>query len=335
VKRHRIGRTDVYVSELGFGGAPIGNLYEPVPDEDAAAAVRTAWEGGVRYFDTAPHYGLGLSERRLGAALRDRPRDEFVISTKVGRLLVANPAPTGSDLAAGGFAVPDDLTRERDYSRDGVRRSLDASLDRLSLDRIDMVYIHDAEDHMEQALREAVPALIELREQGVVGAIGAGMNFVAPLLRFVIEADVDAVMLAGRWTLADRTGEPLVEACADREVSVVMAAPFNSGLLARPTPGENAHFDYGRVPDDVLTFARRLAAGCDAAGTSLPQAALQFPLQHAAVPTVVVGMRSAAQARANLDWANSPLPASLWTRLAKLDALRPPALTKAVIRGDR
>ena len=117
MKRHRIGRTDVYVSELGFGGAPIGNLYEPVPDEDAAAAVRTAWEGGVRYFDTAPHYGLGLSERRLGTALRDRPRDEFVISTKVGRLLVANPAPTGSDLAVGGFAVPDDLTRERDYSR--------------------------------------------------------------------------------------------------------------------------------------------------------------------------------------------------------------------------
>jgi D-threo-aldose 1-dehydrogenase len=333
VKRHRIGRTDVYVSELGFGGAPIGNLYEPVPDEDAAAAVRTAWEGGVRYFDTAPHYGLGLSERRLGAALRDRPRDEFVISTKVGRLLVANPAPTGSDLAAGGFAVPDDLTRERDYSRDGVRRSLDASLDRLGLDRIDMVYIHDAEDHMEQALREAVPALIELREQGVVGAIGAGMNFVAPLLRFVIEADVDAVMLAGRWTLADRTGEPLAEACADREVSVVTAAPFNSGLLARPTPGEDAHFDYGRAPADVLAFARRLAAGCDAAGTSLPQAALQFPLQHAAVPTVVVGMRSAAQARANLDWAGSPLPASLWTRLAKLDALRPPALTKAVTRA--
>jgi D-threo-aldose 1-dehydrogenase len=229
VKRHRIGRTDVYVSELGFGGAPIGNLYEPVPDEDAAAAVRTAWEGGIRYFDTAPHYGLGLSERRLGAALRDRPRDEFVISTKVGRLLVANPAPTGSDLAVGGFAVPDDLTRERDYSRDGVRRSLDASLDRLGLDRIDMVYIHDAEDHMEQALREAVPALIELREQGVVGAIGAGMNFVAPLLRFVIETDMDAVMLAGRWTLADRTGEPLVEACADRGVSVVAAAPFNSG----------------------------------------------------------------------------------------------------------
>jgi D-threo-aldose 1-dehydrogenase len=330
VNRHRIGRTGVSVSELGFGGAPIGNLYEPVPDEDAAAAVWAAWEGGIRYFDTAPHYGLGLSERRLGAALRDQPRDEFVISTKVGRLLVPNPAPTGSDLLDGGFAVRDDLTRTRDYSRDGVRRSLDASLGRLGLDRIDMVYIHDAEDHMEQALREAVPALLELREQGVVGAIGAGMNFVAPLLRFVTEADVDAVMLAGRWTLADRTGGPLVEACASRGVSVVAAAPFNSGLLANPMPGEDAPFDYGQPPASVLAFACRLAAGCDTAGTSLPHAALQFPLQHAAVPAVVVGMRSAAQARANLDWVGSPLPASLWTRLAELDALRPPALTRAV-----
>jgi D-threo-aldose 1-dehydrogenase len=330
VKRHRIGRTGVYVSELGFGGAPIGNLYEPVPDEDAAVAVRAACEGGVRYFDTAPHYGLGLSERRLGAALRNRPRDEFIISTKVGRLLVANPVPTGSDLAGGGFAVPDDLTRQRDYTRDGVRRSLDASLDRLGLDRVDIVYIHDAEDHMEQALGEAVPALIELREQGVVGALGAGMNYVAPLLRFVIEADVDAVMVAGRWTLADRTAAPLMEACADRGVSVVAAAPFNSGILASPAPGQDAQFDYGQAPADVLAFARRLATACDAAGASLPQAALQFPLQHATVPTVVVGVRSAAQAQANLDWVGSPLPASLWTRLAELDALRPPALAKAV-----
>lgn len=326
MNRHRIGRTGVHVSELGFGAAPIANLYEPVADEAATDTVRAAWEGGVRYFDTAPHYGLGLSERRLGAALRDRPRDEFVISTKVGRLLVPNPSPTGSDLAAG-FAVPDDLTREHDYSRDGVRRSLDASLRRLGLDRIDIVYIHDAEDHMEQALGEAVPALIELREQGVIGAIGAGMNFVAPLLRFVTEADVDAVMLAGRWTLADRSGEPLAEACAGLGVSLIAAAPFNSGLLASPEPADDACFDYHRAPADVLAFARQLAACCDAAGGSLPQAALQFPLRHGAVPAVVVGMRSAAQVRANLEWADSPLPAALWTRLAELDALRPPALT--------
>ncbi|MDT4922868.1 MAG: D-threo-aldose 1-dehydrogenase [Pseudonocardiales bacterium] len=327
MNRRRIGRTEVRVSEVGFGGAPLGNLFKPVSEDDALATVRTAWDGGVRYFDTAPHYGLGLSERRLGAALRDVPRDEYVLSTKIGRLLVNNPAPTGSDLTAGGFAVPDTLTRRRDYSRDGVRRSLDASLDRLGLDRVDIVYVHDAEDHLEQALGEAVPALVELREEGVIGAIGAGMNFVGPLLRFVTESDVDAVMLAGRWTLADRTGEPLLAACAERGVSLVAAAPFNSGLLARPHPADGAHFDYGPAPADVLAFARRLATACDAAGATLPHAAMQFPLRHPTVPTVVVGMHTPAQASANLDWVTRPLPAALWAELAALDAERPAALT--------
>lgn len=326
MNRNRVGRTDVRVSDVGFGGAPIGNLYKPVSDEDALAAVRAAWDGGARYFDTAPHYGLGLSERRLGAALRDQPRDEYVLSTKIGRLLVDNPAPTGSDLAVGGFAVPDTLTRRRDYSRDGVRRSLDGSLDRLGMDRVDIVYVHDAEDHLEQALREAVPALVELREEGVIGAIGAGMNMVEPLVRFVTETDVDAVMLAGRWTLADRTGEPLLAACAERGISLVAAAPFNSGLLSRPYPADDAHFDYEPAPADVLDFARRLAAACDAAGTTLPQAAMQFALRYPAVPTVVVGMRTATQSSANLAWATTPVPAALWDELTALDAGRPAVL---------
>ena len=229
MNRNALGRTNVHVTDLGFGAAPIGNLYKAIDDETAHAAVLAAWDGGVRYFDTAPHYGLGLAERRVGAALRDKPRADFVLSTKVGRLLVDNPHPTGSDLDDGGFAVRDDLARELDYSRDGVLRSLDASLERLGMDRIDVVYIHDAEESMDQAVTEAVPALAQLRDQGVVGAIGAGMNFTAPLLRFVTESDVDAVMLAGRWTLADRSGEPLLTACAERGVSVVAAAPFNSG----------------------------------------------------------------------------------------------------------
>jgi D-threo-aldose 1-dehydrogenase len=326
MNRHRVGRTQVRVTEVGFGGAPLGNLFKPVSDEEALAAVRTAWDGGVRYFDTAPHYGLGLSERRMGAALRDKPRDEYVLSTKIGRLLVDNPRPTGSDLASGGFAVPDTLTRRADYSRDGVRRSLDASLDRLGLDRVDIVYVHDAEEHLEQALVEAVPALVELRDEGVVAAIGAGMNFVGPLLRFVTETDVDAVMLAGRWTLADRRGEPLLAGCAERGLSLVAAAPFNSGLLSHSHPPDDAHFDYGQAPADVLDFARRLAAACAAAGATLPHAAMQFPLRHPAVPTVVVGMHTAAQARANLNWAERPLPPGLWEELAALDPHRPAAL---------
>ena len=182
------------------------------------------------------------------AALQGKPRDEYVISTKVGRLLQTNPVPTGSDLKAGGFAVTDDLIRVRDYSRDGVLRSIESSLERLGLDRIDIVYVHDPEDHMDSAVGEAVPALVELREQGVVGAVGAGMNFVEPLRRFVAETDVDVLMVAGRWTLVDQSAEPLLTDCAHAGVAVVAAAPFNSGLLARPHPADDARFDYDTAP---------------------------------------------------------------------------------------
>ncbi len=322
----RLGRTGVEVTELGFGGAQIGNLYRRIDDETARRAVLAAWRGGVRYFDTAPHYGLGLSERRLGAALAGLPREEFVLSTKVGRLLVPNDRSTGSDLDSGGFDVPDDLARRYDYSRDGVRRSLDASLGRLGLDRIDIVYVHDPENHLDQAVREAVPALVELREQGVIGAVGAGMNFVGPLLRLVAETDLDAVMLAGRWTLADRSGEPLLDACLERGVAVVACSPFNSGLLARAEPPDGAFFDYDHAPADVLGFARELAAACRAAGTTLPHAALRFPLRHPAVPTLVTGMRTAGQVAISLEWMRAEPAEQVWASLAALDAERPAIL---------
>jgi D-threo-aldose 1-dehydrogenase len=189
------------VTELGFGGASLGNLYTETSDDEARMAVDTAWDRGVRYFDTAPHYGLGLSERRLGTTLAGRPRDAYILSTKVGRLLEPNPAPTGSDLPAGGFAVPDDLVRRFDFSRDAVHRSLEESLDRLGVSRIDIVYVHDPDEHMDQAVTSAIPVLAELRDQGVIGAVGAGMNQWQPLLRMVRETDLDVIMLAGRWTL--------------------------------------------------------------------------------------------------------------------------------------
>lgn len=315
MQRRKVGRTSVEVTELGFGGAPVGNLFTATPDEDAQAAVHAAWDGGVRYFDTAPHYGLGLSERRLGAALAGKPRADFTVSTKVGRLLVENPAPTGSDLAAGGFDVPDTSMRVRDYSADGVRRSIDSSLGRLGLDRVDIVLIHDPEDYMDDALRKAMPALVELREQGVIGAVGAGMNFWAPLLRFVTETDVDVVMVAGRWTLADRGAAPLLDACEARDVSVLAAAPFNSGLLSRPWPPDGAHFDYGPAPADVLARARALASACERHGVQLPHAAMQFPLRRPGVASVVAGMRTGAHARTDVAWATEPLPADLWADL--------------------
>lgn len=315
----RLGRTAVTVTELGFGAAPIGNLYRPVDDDTAHAAVDAAWDGGIRYFDTAPHYGLGLSERRLGAALAGRPRAELVVSTKVGRLLEPNPEPVGSDLAAGGFAVADTLRRRRDYTADGVRRSLDASLERLGLDRVDIVYVHDPEDHLDDAIRLAVPALVRLRDEGVVGAIGAGMNFVVPLRRIVAESDVDAVMVAGRWTLADRSAGALLDECEARGVAVVAAAPFNSGLLARPWPADGAYFDYAPATPGVLRRARALASVSEEHGDTLPHVAMQFPLRRSVVACVVAGMRTPEQAGSNIAWASAPVAEPLWAAVERLD----------------
>lgn len=317
MNRRRLGRISIEVTEVGFGAAPIGNLHAAMSDEAAATTVECAWQRGIRYFDTAPHYGLGLSERRLGKALAGRPRDEYVVSTKVGRRLVDNPAPTGSDLAAADFDVPDDLMRVRDYSADGVRRSLESSLSRLGLDRVDIALVHDPDDFMDDALRHAIPALAELREQGVIGAVGAGMNFAGPLQRIVEESDVDVVMVAGRWTLADRSAAPLLAACAERGVSVLAAAPFNSGLLAHAWPPAGALFDYRPAAPDVLARARRLAEACRRHQRELPHAALRFPLRHPAVAAVVTGMRTAEHVTANVEWATAGLPHELW---ADLDA---------------
>jgi D-threo-aldose 1-dehydrogenase len=316
VKVSRLGTTGVEVSVLGFGAAPIGNLYAAIDDETAHAAVEAAWMGGVRYFDTAPHYGLGLSERRLGISLAGRPRELFTISTKVGRLLVPNSAPSGSDLAVGGFAVPDDLTRVWDYSRRGVLRSIEASLVRLGLDRIDIVYVHDPEEHMDAALTQAIPALVQLRDEGVISAVGVGMNLVEPLQRLVAEAELDVVMIAGRWTLLDRSARDLLSQCQERGISVVAAAPFNSGLLARRWPRDDAHFDYGPVPAATLAAARTAARACIAAGTILPHAAMQFPLQHPAVACVAAGIRTADQAAKNVAWATTELPVGLLSGIA-------------------
>jgi D-threo-aldose 1-dehydrogenase len=302
----------IAVTELGFGGASPGNLYRAVPDEVAAAAIDAAWAGGIRYFDTAPHYGLGLSERRLGAALASRPRDEFVLSTKVGRLLEPNPAPTGSDLAAGGFDVPDDLVRRFDFSRDAVLRSLEESLRRLATDRIDIVYVHDPDDHVDAAISEAVPALVELREQGVIGAVGVGMNQWQAPLRMVRETDLDVVMLAGRWTLLDRGGAPLL---AEHGVTVVAAAPFNSGLLARDRPAPGARFDYGPAPAGIRARAEELAGICAQHGVRLPAAALQFPLRSPQVSAVVCGMRDADEVGATIARLGASIAEETWEAL--------------------
>jgi D-threo-aldose 1-dehydrogenase len=303
----------IEVTELGFGAASLGNLSRPTSGREAAAAVAAAHRAGIRYFDTAPHYGLGLSERRLGEALAGLP--DVVLSTKVGRLLEPNPRPTGSDLAAGGFDVPDDLVRRFDFSRDGVMRSFEASLARLRVDRVDVVYLHDPDDHADEAVRAGAPALIELRDQGVIGAVGVGMNQWEVPLRLVRETDIDVVMLAGRWTLLDRTGEPLLDACVERDVAVVAAAPYNSGLLASPRPPQGATFDYRQAGPEVLRRAHAMADACERHGVQLPEAALQFPLRHPAVVSVVPGLRNQEQVIESVRRLGAPLPDALWAEL--------------------
>jgi D-threo-aldose 1-dehydrogenase len=324
-----VGRTDVAVTGLGFGAASIGNLYRAVPDGQAAATVVAAWDAGIRYFDTAPHYGLGLAERRLGEVLRDRPREEYVLSTKVGRLLVPEPGGAGRRDLDNGFDVPADLRRRWDLSADGVRRSLVESLARLGLDRVDIALIHDPEesDNPEDALEYAYPALHELRSQGVIGAVGVGSKQVEILHRFVTDTEIDVIMLAGRYTLLEQPAlDGLLPDCEGRGVSVLNVGVFNSGLLARDWPADDAPYEYGTAPPELVERARGIAAVCRAHGTSLPQAALVFAGAHPAVASVVVGAGRPEHITRNAQlYAAPPPPAELWKALVDDGLLRPDA----------
>jgi D-threo-aldose 1-dehydrogenase len=313
--------TGIRLTTLGLGAAPAGNLYQAMTDEDAHATFEAAWAAGIRYFDTAPHYGLGLSERRLGAFLRTRPRDELVVSTKVGRLLVPSPE-TAHRKDPDIFEVPAATRRVWDFSRDGVLRSLEDSLERTGLDRVDVVYLHDPDEHWEQAAHEAVPALVELRDQGVVGAVGAGMNQSAMLTRFVRETDVDVVMCAGRFTLLEQGAlADLLPAAAERGVAVIAAAAYNSGILAHDAPPSGATYDYAPAAEELLDRARRIAAVCAEHGVTLPQAALAYVRTHPAVVSTVVGLATPEQARQAGERAAVRVPAELWRALADVGLL--------------
>ncbi|KAA5833678.1 aldo/keto reductase [Saccharopolyspora hirsuta] len=319
----KLGASDVVVSPLGFGGAVIGNLYRAVDEDTALGAVDAAWDAGIRYFDTAPHYGLGLAERRLGTALAGRPRSELVVSTKVGRLLVPRPTAAGARDAAG-FDVPADHERVWDFSADGVRRSLEASLRRLGMDRVDLVLIHDPDDHWRQAVDEAYPALHELRAQGVIGAIGAGMNQWRMLERFAIETDVDAVMLAGRYTLLEQSAaDTMLPTCLRRNVSVLAAGVFNGGVLATDELDPEAMFDYAPASPQLRAKVARIAEVVHRHGASLPQVAMAFTGAHPAVASVVVGARSEAEVRRNAALFERPVPSAVWEELVATGLLPP------------
>ena len=346
-----LGRTKLRVGRLGFGMAPLGGLYSPVTDEQAATVLAHAWDLGIRYYDVAPLYGYGQAEQRLGRLLQQHPRDEFVISTKVGRLLyplaevLADPAldrdfqRLGSVTGIGGETDGEDLNDwyyrgvpdvrpVYDYSYDAIMRSVESSLKRTGLPRLDILWIHDPDTHWEQAIGGAYPALAELRSQGVVSAIGAGMNQSEMLTRFALEGDFDAFMLAGRYTLLDqRSLDDLLPVCLEKNIAIVIAGVMNSGLLANPTP--ESHFDYGPATEaqEWLDKALRLKAVCERHGVSLRAAALQFVHAHPAVATVVAGVRTIPHLDDTVKNMRVPIPDDLWAELKAEGLLHPEAPT--------
>ena len=318
-----LGRAGLEVSRLGFGTASIGGLYAEVSDRDAIAVVERAWELGVRLFDTAPLYGYGLAERRLGSVLAMRPRTAFTLSTKVGRLVrrvdEIGPSADVDPQALDGredayYARSEPVRMVFDYSAEGVRRSIEESLVRLGLDRIDIALIHDPDNHWQAAIDEAFPALARLRDEGVVRAIGVGMNQAAMLARFAREGDFDVFLSASRYTLLDQTAlDELLPLCVDRGIAVLCGGVMNTGLLAAPRSG--ARYDYGDAPPELVERARRLAVVCARHDVPLRDAAIQFPLAHPAIASVVAGVRSIAHLDEYPAALRRSIPAALWADL--------------------
>jgi D-threo-aldose 1-dehydrogenase len=312
-----IGDTGVAVSRVGLGTAPLGGLYTPVAEAEAAAVVRRTLDLGLRFVDTAPYYGYGLSEERTGHGLAGVPRDSFTLSTKVGRLLReggtqdrAGSEPFWKEERPVGYVW--------DYSSDGVRRSLEESLERLGLERVDILLVHDPEEHVAEALG-ACEAVCALRDEGLIGAAGVGMN--EPLVPFVRETGVDCILLAGRYTLLDQSSlTEFLPLCAERGVAVIVGGVFNSGILADPGPG--AMFDYESAMPGVVERAQRLKAVCSRHAVPLAAAALRFPFGHQAVAAVLAGSRSVRELEANVRLFEHDVPAALWAEL-KAEALLP------------
>ncbi|GAB7066314.1 aldo/keto reductase [Mycobacterium hodleri] len=313
----RLGRTPLTVTALGFGATAIGGMYTEVSDHDADETVAAAWAAGLRYFDAAPQYGRGNGETRLGRGLARYRRDDYVLSSKVGRLLRADADPHPDDFDSTGRpydAGAPDVATVYDYSRDGVLRSIEESLVRLGTDRLDVALVHDPDDYVDDALATAFPTLIELRDQKVVSAIGAGMNQTAALERFARESDPDMFLLAGRYTLLEQTAlQSFLPLCTERGIAVVAGGVFNSGLLA--DPGPNARYDYDPAPPETVARAHRLFEVCRRHDVPLKAAALQFPLAHPAVTAVLTGARSRAEIVENVELFDRPIPDELWRDL--------------------
>ncbi|HEX6142459.1 MAG TPA: aldo/keto reductase [Geminicoccaceae bacterium] len=331
----RLGRTDLELTQLGFGGAPHGNMYAPFPDEVALAAIRACLDAGIRFFDTAPLYGFGLSEHRVGEALRGLGRDGYVLSTKVGRRLEP-VAPEAVDRAQ--FKTPMPFRIAYDYGYDGVMRSFEDSLQRIGTHRIDVLLVHDLDvwthgsetarqERVQEFMAGGYRAMRALRDQGVVGAVGAGVNEAAACRDLAERGEFDAFLLAGRYSLLEQDPlESFLPFCVERGIGLIIGGAFNSGILATGAR-DGATYNYRPAPPEILERTRRLEAVCARHDVPLASAALQFPLHHPAVASVIVGMRSPEEVKRNLETLGRPLPADLWAELKREGLLRPDAPT--------
>jgi D-threo-aldose 1-dehydrogenase len=329
IKWRKFGRVDLKVTDMGFGAAPIGNFLKPITEETSDAMVQRAWDHGMRYFDTAPYYGHGLSEVRLGHSLRWKPRSDYAISSKVGRVLKP-AARKGINFAPWVDALPN--VCHFDYSYDGTMRSFEDSLQRLGLEHIDILYIHDCDVfthgaeqqkvYFKQAIEGCYPALVKLREQGLVKAIGVGVNNWEVMLDFMKAGDFDCLLMAGRYTLLEQ--EPLDELmplCEKRGAAIVIGGGLNSGILATgAVPG--AKYNYAPAPEHIMEKVRKIEAVCKDHGVPLPAAALQFLLAHPAVASHVPGTRTVEQMDQNVAWISHPIPNAFWADLKNRGLLR-------------
>ena len=335
--RRRVGRTNLEVTTIGLGGAPMGGFRATIPDAEAHALSNAAWDLGVRYYDTSPFYGYGRSELRMGAALRERPRDDFVISTKVGRVMHAmrpgeKKPPEFRENGLPGFAPV------FDYSYDGVMRSLEHSYLRLGLSRIDIALVHDVDfwtikdrDILDQRFRTVMDsgfrALDELRKAGIISAIGVGINESDTSLRFIQAGDFDCMLLAGRYTLLEQGAlEAFLPECTRRNVSVILGGPYNSGILTGGVKDTATH-DYVQAPRELIEKARRIEAVCQRHGVDLGAAAMQFPLFHPAFCAVIPGALSVAEVKQNVARTQARIPVELWSELKREKLIDPASPT--------
>jgi len=327
----RLGNGGLTFTELGFGAAPLGNLYAAISDEQADAILARAWDAGVRYFDTAPLYGFGLSETRLNRFLRDKPRDKYVLSTKVGRLLHACP-PDQRDGVGKWFDVPS-RKEQYDYSHDGIMRSVECSLERLGQNRIDILFVHDldlsnhktqdaVDQHLEVLMKDGYRALTRLRDEGTIKAFGAGVNEWQICQTLTERGDFDLFLLAGRYTLLEQEAlETFLPLAESRGIGIITGGPYNSGILATG-PREGAFYNYDPAPQDILERVARIQKVCETHNVRMIDAAFKFPLHHPSTLSVIPGGQGVAEMQSNIAAARSHIPYTLWTDLKEQGLMR-------------